>query len=939
MYRKECYRTKNTCGECISDLYAGDEGDSNNACIPISTTMRSTINGTCLSVSDCDAFQQCLHGSCVSISKPCTANCSYPQGTCMHVNKDTGEPVTHCYVGSSDCVAVCDCLEEYIGSDTCSLNSTEILERRALRSQVLDGIKQLVALENADQQTVEGWIGSIVTAAQVSDELSADGINTLLSTVQSVLTSATQVGMSVDQVYTVLQSVDNSLAANVKSTIRRRRLQSRLHLQTNTDNSTSVWRLLSTDIEEINALKQAEDTITQFNEFTSNTLLPGQDPVTIVLPQFRLLVQSLSLLNIATTTSNNNNNNNNEKTTNITIAAPKSNLEKLQNSPVNSISIPINSNGNPDQLSLNIALTSIRSELFNRELSRTGANQLFSNPLTIELSDIYCTEPYCRMELVLQTPNTLSSYNNINTIQENFTTICNINDYSKYQYICSDNTILSVSCDGIVSVITSRCPSTTYIPVCNALTGFNISTTDCYLIEQTGTNITCSCPMSTINTTKRKLQSNTEDSQDPDTTTTDSNSEVSVSYVAMLSELKNNFIDTVVSAQNLNNNTIQKSWSALVTVGVLTITILFGLYWSYHADKNAEKIQPISEIKNKVKNFMKIKKNTRRIREKVRYKVDKDVAIAEKALPSILSSNSLYNRIKDEIKHHHKWFGIVFFYSRGFPRILRVLSLATNIIIMLFIQSLTYTLTNNDDGSCELNKTEIECISTPSPYATGESKCYWYTTDSSSSSSTSSGSGTEQCALVQPDSNMKVILFVAIFSALLSTPFAILVDYIIMNILAAPTKTTSSSGSNTAVVVPALAGGSSSITMRKRGGTSTTTGTRAPQLTSILPITTDISHSNTNTVVVVNNKRTSTTRAIFGSVLGLLTQTGNHNTTTTTTDEHTIALNAHADMRKLVTELTAYRNTLTQTEKLEFDGNSFFYFIIIYSVSILLQFI
>jgi hypothetical protein len=127
----------------------------------------------------------------------------------------------------------------------------------------------------------------------------------------------------------------------------------------------------------------------------------------------------------------------------------------------------------------------------------------------------------------------------------------------------------------------------------------------------------------------------------------------------------------------------------------------------------------------------------------------------------------------NEVKHHHRWLGVVFFYSDAFPRVLRVVSLATNIIIMLFIQSITYTLTNPDDGSCEALHSRPTCIEPRSPFATGESKCSWDGSD---------------CEFIQPSGSAKIILFVAIFSAIISTPIALAADWIVRFILSAATK-------------------------------------------------------------------------------------------------------------------------------------------------------
>jgi hypothetical protein len=59
-------------------------------------------------------------------------------------------------------------------------------------------------------------------------------------------------------------------------------------------------------------------------------------------------------------------------------------------------------------------------------------------------------------------------------------------------------------------------------------------------------------------------------------------------------------------------------------------------------------------------------------------------------------------------KSVHRWLGIVFYYSPEFPRAMRVLSLFSSIVIMLFVQSVTYNIADPDDGSCSsLTSTEF----------------------------------------------------------------------------------------------------------------------------------------------------------------------------------------------------------------------------------------
>jgi hypothetical protein len=443
--------------------------------------------------------------------------------------------------------------------------------------------------------------------------------------------------------------------------------------------------------------------------------------------------------------------------------------------------------------------------------------------------------------------------------------------------------------------VISRCPVTRYSPACNAVAGLSVSnSTGCVVTASTATNVTCSCPVSGI--ARRRLQSGagTDDNSASSAT-------ASVSYVAMLTEMQDNFADTVVSAQGLSANTIEKGWSALVTIGCVATAMLLGLYWSHHADTQMDKVNPAEMKEKHAKSgletfkrrtlldravqavrglFPRAKASRGRIKlARATLCINKDVLIAEQALPAILSSTSLTNRVKDEIKNNHKWFGIVFHYSRSFPRVLRVLSLATNVVIMLFIQSITYALTNPDDGTCELQHDKVACLAAPSPYATGESKCTWDPT-------------TSQCGLVQPDSNVKVILFVAIFSALLATPLALLVDYVIMYVLSAPTRHSKARPHSQSL---------------------------SQELTAIVPSGAGVELQSSE-LHSAQRKRSSLSRSIFGSMFGSALGTADDGTDLDTL----VSVSAQADLRSLVKGLAAYRDTLAAEQKTEFDGRPIF---------------
>jgi hypothetical protein len=233
-----------------------------------------------------------------------------------------------------------------------------------------------------------------------------------------------------------------------------------------------------------------------------------------------------------------------------------------------------------------------------------------------------------------------------------------------------------------------------------------------------------------------------------------------------------------------------------------------------------------SQAKQPRKKYNRFKMNKAKV-------VNTELELVENSLPQALSSKSFTDRCIDEIKHHHRWLGIIFYFTEDFPRMLRVSSLATSMIIMLFMQSLTYNLTNPDDGFCESFKTSASCEAARSPYSTGDSKCTWM-------------SDVDECKFIEPSSQIKVVLFVAIFCAIISTPIALLVDWILLHIIAAPTlqqidsETTSLFDAKQRSSVVPVNDGTYNNTSQKLGGTRTTLMHDLSILSSFQMITTEI---------------------------------------------------------------------------------------------------
>jgi hypothetical protein len=162
-------------------------------------------------------------------------------------------------------------------------------------------------------------------------------------------------------------------------------------------------------------------------------------------------------------------------------------------------------------------------------------------------------------------------------------------------------------------------------------------------------------------------------------------------------------------------------------------------------------------------------------------KLNKDLQLIEESLPAVFRCTSLWMKFKEEMSVYHRWLGIVLHYSPEFPRSMRLLSLFSSIVIMLFVQSVTYNIADPDDGSCEACESEIRCLSLRSTLNMRQSRCYWEPAVSSE------GEEPGSCRFREIGEDMTRMFIVALISAIVSAPFALSVQYLISTVLSRET--------------------------------------------------------------------------------------------------------------------------------------------------------
>jgi hypothetical protein len=223
----------------------------------------------------------------------------------------------------------------------------------------------------------------------------------------------------------------------------------------------------------------------------------------------------------------------------------------------------------------------------------------------------------------------------------------------------------------------------------------------------------------------------------------------------MLNSVEQNFVTTLTSSQNLNAQKIKNNSTVLITLLILLVLIVISMLGGHYLDvRDFRKLQlsKISPISNEVT---------------ISYSILMD--LLEDSLPRILSrSKPISSKLIEEFQQHHKWFSVLIHFSEIFPRSLRVLSLTSNIITILFFQTIVYNLANPDDGSCIKLTTKLNCEKQQSQFNNQLNKCKWKT---------------EHCIFNDSTFSWIVIIFVSLITLILSTPIVMLINFIVQDIL------------------------------------------------------------------------------------------------------------------------------------------------------------
>jgi hypothetical protein len=106
-----------------------------------------------------------------------------------------------------------------------------------------------------------------------------------------------------------------------------------------------------------------------------------------------------------------------------------------------------------------------------------------------------------------------------------------------------------------------------------------------------------------------------------------------------------------------------------------------------------------------------------------------------------------------------------------------VVSMASQLFIVLFVLSLVYSLDDPEQQHCDQYRHRDACLSSTSSYDSHETSCEWM-------------SHTGKCKSIEADERLVLIVYIAILCSLVSSPVVLLSDWLLQRFIFAPINDT-----------------------------------------------------------------------------------------------------------------------------------------------------
>ena len=763
--RNNCTTLAHTCGECLNG-YIGATGHHNSICTSAVDSVFDTGVEEYFALLNCTTTSDCVYDGKVSMwyecnedskkceigNKPCQNNCtSATQGTCSYLSETTGLSVSKCALSDSSCTATCLCTTGFAGSD-CSLTESHVYHQTQIRDILASNAYTLTVQEAVSESAVTGWISGLSEVSKHTAYLSTNSTTLISQAVLNTMKAASSLGMSHLSLETVLGALSNaayhSLLQNTDS-------------DTDTDSdsgvvsmvmSTSNRRQLSatTDSKAAVMMDSLSDSLKLFCELVISSLLPEHDAYVSIHSSFRIGVMSIaeadlespystdyiaiintSIINITTVDNY------------ISVSVPSTPLELLLSPPtvdsedtstnstvlagissiVNSTNalFPVSSfdSSNTSTTTLsNGAVTSFGAisvfEITRHSYGTKDSTGFHTNPVAFQASSVVNASSTA-IKATLRNAQAIS-YSPIPSLTK-FTTVCVPLLERNFTYQCLSGPDIVHQCtntSATIDIIESYCAVTLQEPQCSNVIGItgDVDQPQCSLVSYGDWETVCECPLAVI-TSELELSSSSDVRK---LSSTDS-----VVYNTTYPLVTLTSIEYEVSpiSHYIPDATMEPSLLVFGLLGVLALVVLvwfgitfasFGDGGSFRKDKKEDLKVHAAEADNEkleeaVQNYL-----TLMIPQV--FIPTKDVNVLTTTHPTKLSK---FAKIRSELWRYHKYLRIFHIASSKHERnriFISICYVFSVLIMIMFLVSTIYDISfpKDDDGTCEYNFTEEECL-------------------------------------------------------------------------------------------------------------------------------------------------------------------------------------------------------------------------------------
>jgi len=597
------------------------------------------------------------------------------------------------------------------------------LQKQALRTEMLTGLATVVST-NTDGGFSSDSLSSLsdMLSSLTSNvyEVSPKMVNTISQVAYSVLSSATKSNVTVSY-----------------------------------DSLSGLLSSVNTVIQLSNTNARSAEVLNLFCDLITSQLVSGENDVNYIYDEFRMKVVSTSLT----------------QGTSLQIVAPQTVMESTFNSQsASSISIQQQQLGDQKALaggSNSMVDMSISMLITTASSYGSLAMKMNNNPVQVKLSS-RGDQP---TEIVFTlSHNADKTFTNASQAAEmGFNTTCHgPQDHSTYNYTCHEShEVLAHSCNGRRGVLTSYCKI--LAPKC-ALIDSNSGDIDanssvCYVVDYSKSNTVCRCLIQPLRS-QRRLDNNVA-------------MDGVLNVVSTSLFVANNFKNTFSSAGDMNS--VADLQRLLIVIVMFSVMWASGLLLIFSCIWRRKYMMKVNVLE---KQLLERKRRVAQISYSVAMVQQNLLNYTSQVFPSIFSNEPIARRIWSEICRHHRYLTLMTA-SKGEAgdnqRILTCIQLLTVQTMLMFLLALLYDFQGpSDDGTCNLNQTETDCLYRKSVLDRSQSYCAW--------NGEGDGVSTEEqypCIYKDPTFTIETVLIIAILVSVMVALFSKPID-MIFDLLTAP---------------------------------------------------------------------------------------------------------------------------------------------------------